>query len=107
MKPTSGARCGIRRGYLNRPKGAKPDRSNKIGVVAMVERGGDVRYRMMDRVTSEQLGSLIIENADLTCRLMTDESAAYTKIGRAFRGGHHTTKHGAREYVRPGTDIHS
>lgn len=37
---------------------------------------------------------------------MSDESPAYTAIGREFAGGHETTEHSWREYVRPG-GIHS
>lgn len=74
--------------------------TNKVPVVAMVQRNGDVRYRMMERVTAAKLSQVIRDNADLSCRLMTDESPAYTKIGRKFAGGHGTVKHGAREYVR-------
>ena len=79
--------------------------SNKIPVVAMVQRDGNVRYRMMQRVTAKTLASVIAENADLSARLITDESAAYTKVGRKFQGGHETVKHGLREYVRG--DVHS
>ena len=28
-------------------------------------------------------------------------------VGREFKGGHFTVKHSSREYVKPGTDIHS
>jgi transposase-like protein len=79
--------------------------SNKTPVVAIVQRGGNVRYRMMQRVTAKTLANVVAENADLSCRLITDESPAYTKVGRKFRGGHETVKHGAREYVRG--DVHS
>lgn len=88
-----GAFRGVRRGT---PSGD----TNKTPVVAMVQRNGDVRYRVMERVTAAKLGQVIRENADLSCRLMTDESPAYTTVGRKFAGGHETVKHGAREYVR-------
>lgn len=38
---------------------------------------------------------------------MTDDFKPYTKHGRRFQGGHFTTKHTARQYAIPGTDIHS
>jgi len=41
-------------------------------VLGMVERNGEVRYRMMDRLTTERLSEVIIENADLSCRIITD-----------------------------------
>lgn len=80
--------------------------SPKIPVLGMVERNGNVRFRMMERVTAENVSRVVAENADLTCRIMTDESPAYTKLGRQFRGGHETTQHTKREYARPGL-IHS
>ena len=81
--------------------------SDKVPVAGLVERGGDVRFRMLERVTADQLGKFIAENADLSCRLITDELAAYKQVGKAFICGHETVTHSEREYVRPGTDIHS
>lgn len=31
---------------------------------------------------------------------MTDESSAYTKVGRSFAGGHETVSHKEKEYAR-------
>jgi transposase-like protein len=81
--------------------------TEKMPVLGMVQRDGNVRFRLMDRLTSERLADVIAENADLTCRVITDEYPGYARAGRIFRGGHETTKHMAGEYVRPGTDIHS
>lgn len=44
---------------------------------------------------------------DQQARIITDENSGYTGLGREFAGGHETTNHGRREYVKPGTDIHS
>jgi hypothetical protein len=79
--------------------------AEKAAVVGMVQRGGDVRFRMLDRVTSDRLHTVLAENADHTCRLITDEHAGYLKVGEAFQGGHETVKHKTKEYVRRGTDI--
>jgi transposase-like protein len=81
--------------------------SKKIPVLGIVQRGGDVRFHAMKRLTSEKLGKFIAQNAELTSRLMTDEANFYTKVGRKFQGGHKTVRHHCRQYVRPGTDIHS
>ena len=81
--------------------------TEKAAVLGMVERGGDVRFRMMDRLTAERLRSVIAENADLTCRIITDEFPRYRPIGKAFEGGHDVVKHSVGEYARKGTDIHS
>jgi transposase-like protein len=81
--------------------------TEKTPVVGIVERGGEVRFRMMERVTADKIGQFIAENADLSCRIITDESNAYTTIGRKFEGGHEFVTHSAGEYVRAGTDVHS
>jgi transposase-like protein len=73
----------------------------------MVQRGGDVRFQMLERITADQLNKFIAENADLSCRIITDEFNLYNKVGRKFEGGHHVVKHSAGEYVKPGTDVHS
>jgi transposase-like protein len=88
-----------KRGQIAR-RGNPGTDTNKSAVVAMVERDGNVRYRMMERVTAASLSRVVAANADLSARLITDESAAYTKIGRRFAGGHESVKHSLGEYVR-------
>jgi len=90
------------RGISKRGRG-----TNKTPVVGMVQRGGDVRFRMMDRITSATIGEVVAENADRSCRMITDELDVYRRVGREFAGGHEVVKHSAKEYVRQGTDIHS
>ncbi|MFY9559616.1 MAG: IS1595 family transposase, partial [Terriglobales bacterium] len=68
---------------------SKPGRgTDKTPVVGIVERGGDVRFRMMERVTADKIGQFVAENADLSCRIITDEFQVYKKLGRKFSGGH-------------------
>jgi transposase-like protein len=74
--------------------------TDKAAVLGMVQRGGNVRFRMMDRLTSERLREVIAENADLTCRIVTDEFPRYRKIGKEFAGSHDVVKHSIGEYVR-------
>lgn len=83
----------------------KRGHSGKMPVIGIVQRGGDLRLSYMERVTADNLAPAIAENVDLDARLCTDESSAYTKIGRKFRGGHETVAHGKREYARG--DVHS
>jgi transposase-like protein len=82
---------------------------DKAKVMGMVQRGGDVRFRMMERLTADRVAEFIAENADHTCRIITDEFPAYKhmNLGEYFEGGHETVTHSKKEYVRPGTDIHS
>lgn len=81
--------------------------ADKMPVLGMVQRGGDVRFRAMNRITAGNVNRVIQENADHSCRIITDEMNIYRPIGRNFEGGHDYVKHGAKEYVKPGTDIHS
>jgi transposase-like protein len=81
--------------------------TSKAKVLGMVERDGEVRFQMMDRLTVDRLQKVIFENVDLTCRIITDEYQNYFPIGKAFEGGHDHVKHSLGEYVKPGTDIHS
>jgi transposase-like protein len=81
--------------------------TSKTPVVGIVQRGGDVRFRMMRRITAKNLGEFVVENANLSCRLITDEYNVYRTAGRKFRGGHESVNHHAGEYQREGTDVHS
>jgi len=81
--------------------------TEKIPVVALVQRGGDVRFRVMERLTARSVGEFIKQNAALlSSTLHTDESTLYIKTGKRFGGGHHSVNHSAYEYARPG-GIHS
>ena len=93
--------------YRGSKVGRPGPESNKTPVMGMVQRNGDVRFRMLERLTAERMHEVITENADLTCRLITDDFPRYRPIGRAFSGGHEVVRHNEREYVRLGTDIHS
>ncbi len=88
-----------------RPRPGRPH--DKITVLGMVQRGGPVRFRIMDRLTAGRLGEVLSQNADLTCRLITDEHKGYKQPGKMFTGGHESVNHNRDEYVRIGTDIHS
>lgn len=93
--------------YRGGPVGRPGPASNKTPVMGMVQRGGDVRFSMLERLTADRMREVIAENADLTCRLITDDYPKYRSIGRAFQGGHEVVQHQDREYVRYGTDVHS
>jgi len=83
------------------PKTAKRGRgTKKTPVVALVERGGRVRARKIERVDGATLKGAIRENVDRKARIMTDEWAAYRGIGTEFEGGHEVINHSAGEYAR-------
>lgn len=77
----------------------------KTPVFAVVERGGDIRRRVVADVTGETLKSVIREEVDYRARIMTDDFRAYHGIGEHFDGGHHAVNHSAKEYVRG--DVHT
>lgn len=72
---------------------------NKTPVVAILQRGGDVRAMVMPVVTSKNVREMIQANVEPTATLMTDEGRHYTKVGREF-ADHQAVKHSAYEYVR-------
>ena len=81
-------------GYNKRGRGTK-----KVPVVALVQRGGDVRAKPM-RVTALNVKKAILDNVGRSARIVTDEWPGYRHLDRDFRGGHETVKHRGREYVR-------
>lgn len=91
------------RPYLKR-KGPLSKRS----VVALVERGGEVRMFHVENATKDQVRDVLVRNVRRESTLHTDESKLYTETGREF-ADHHTVKHSAGEYVRyePGRVIHT
>ncbi len=74
--------------------------ANKIPVVAMVQRGGQVRAIVMPTVNAENLKTAIAANVHSSARLMTDEASVYKTLGKDYEGGHHTVVHSNGEYVR-------
>lgn len=74
--------------------------TKKTPVLALVERGGDVRAWPIERVTVDTLQTAVKEHVDQGARVMTDESFAYQGLDEHFEGGHHTVKHTAKEYAR-------
>lgn len=79
----------------------------KTPVIAMVERGGAVRYKAVPSATADVVADVVARNASITARLVTDESLIYKRVGREFIGGHFSVTHSKKEYVKPGTDIHT
>lgn len=78
---------------------------NKTPVVAMIERGGRVRARVVTNVTARTLRDAIRGGVKPSeSRLHTDELSSYIGIGREFAGGHETVRHSNYEYARG--DVH-
>ncbi|MDE2105886.1 MAG: IS1595 family transposase [Patescibacteria group bacterium] len=68
--------------------------------LALVARNGQMRSFRIKASTSEELKGAIRRNVDKRSRIITDEWQAYKGIGKEFHGGHQTTNHSKKEYVR-------
>src|SRR6266849_2205372 len=67
---------------------SRPGRAtNKTPVFCAVERGGQLRRRIVADVTAVTLQAAIREEVDSRSRLMTDEYAAYRGLKRTWEGG--------------------
>jgi transposase-like protein len=81
--------------------------TKKVPVVALVERGGRIRARVVTDVTAQSLGEAIRDNVRPSAAIHTDELSSYRGIGRHFAGGHHTVRHSVREYARNGVHVNT
>lgn len=73
-------------------------KDNKTPVVSLVERGGNKRSFVVERVTAKNLIRVVRENVQICSDVYTDELPAYTGLTPKFE--HHPVKHSAKEYVR-------
>ncbi len=78
----------------------------KVPVVALVERDGRTRRFHIANVTSANLREIMTKHISAKTHIMTDESAVYPAVTKAF-AGHSTVNHGAEEYVRLGGFVHT
>ena len=81
--------------------------TSKQPVVALVERGGEVRARTIADVSARTLKAAIREHVMPSARIMTDELRSYRWIGSEFAGGHQTVNHGRGEYARGDVSINT
>lgn len=87
--------------YFGNIKG-KPRHSgaaNKHKILALVERGGEVRAFHVPSVTGETLKPILLKQIHADTHLMTDEAKNYILPGRQF-AKHSTVNHGIKEYAR-------
>ncbi len=72
---------------------------NKAPVVALVEKHGNVKTRVVADVTAKTLHKVIKQEVAAEATIMTDQHPSYNGIGQHFKGGHHTVDHGVCEYA--------
>ena len=81
--------------------------TSKTPVVALVERHGDVRTRVVNSVDSKTLKAALQDNVSKDSCIMTDELHAYQRAVKGFKGGHLTVNHGLGEYSRDGVNTNT
>jgi transposase-like protein len=77
--------------------GARP--SKKTPVLALVERGGNVRSFPLERATLNNIKPILQKHVDPTSHLVTDEATVYYYMKPHFHQ-HSQVNHKAKEYVR-------
>jgi transposase-like protein len=87
-----------------RPFTKKGKTGSKRAILALVERGAQVRSFHVAHASSVNVTDLVRSNLHRETRLHTDESKLYHRIG-AEVAAHETVKHSAGEYVRG--DVHT
>jgi len=85
-------------------KGGWKGKGKTRAIVALVERGDNVRSFHVAHADKETVGGIVASNILRESRLHTDESRLYSEVGQRF-AAHETVKHSAGEYVRG--DVHS
>jgi transposase-like protein len=76
---------------------------NKVPVVSLVQRGGNVRSQVMATISASNLKKAIRENVEAASQLHTDRNPSYTGLGREY--DHRAVKHGAGEFIRREGDV--
>jgi transposase-like protein len=105
---TSTPRVSKQRERDQRPYIKRKGPQSKNPVVALVERGGEVRMFHVENATKADVREVLVRNVDRKSALHTDESRIYTETGKEF-ADHRTVRHASNEYVRYEDDaiVHS
>ncbi len=90
----------------DRPYTKKGKRAYKRAVVALVERGGNVRSFHIENADKATVSRIVTDNIAKESRLHTDESRLYTGADQYF-ASHETVKHSAKEYARGDVNTNS
>ena len=82
-----------------RPFNGKTGPGHKRAIIALVERGGEVRSFHVPAAHLNDVISIVRKNVARETRLHTDESKLYHQVGKEF-AAHETVKHADKEYAR-------
>jgi transposase-like protein len=86
-------------GGKSRRIGKQTGWENKVPVVSLVQRKGQVRSFVVPTVSASTLKKAVTENISKNAKLMTDELISYKNIGKQFKS-HEVVNHSKYEYVR-------
>jgi transposase-like protein len=75
--------------------GGRSVKGNKTCVLSLVERGGDSRSFVLDRITGQTLKSAIMEHVQDGSTVVTDDYFGYRGIPKIFK--HKSVKHSVKE----------
>ena len=78
--------------------------SKKVPVVALIQRDGEVRTKVVSSVTAKNLKQCLNECVDHSATINTDDAGVYRKTAVAEYKGHATVNHSAYEYARTEAD---
>jgi transposase-like protein len=96
--------CGGKPRYPDRGDAYKRNKrgrgTQKVPVVAVVQRGGNVRASVVDGVTADNLKEVLTANVEQGSIIMTDGFRSYRRIAREH-GPHFTVPHHLKQYVDP------
>jgi transposase-like protein len=68
-------------------------------VAALIERGGDVRTKIIASVTAKNLGQFLLDNVSKDAVICTDEHVGYKAAGKQYKA-HYAVTHSKKEYSR-------
>ena len=77
---------------------------DKMKVVSLVQRGGEVRSFKVDKVNSSTIQDILFRNVPRNSHLLTDEAKYYKAVGAEY-ASHKSVNHSREEYAR-GFGIH-
>ena len=90
----------LTRGRVRKPtKKGRSGPAEKREIMALVQRGGEVRAKHVNHITGKNVEEFLFRNARRSSRLHTDESKLYTGVGEHY-AAHETVYHAAKEFAR-------
>jgi transposase-like protein len=78
-------------------KGKSPKMENKTAVAGFIERGGRIRFDVVE--SHEKESTMVLKHVDTDSILMTDNARSYWSVGKEF-ADHQIVDHRIDEYVR-------